>query len=63
MVKWPFESGDLDENGEFGLNNEYANIRQNSEQKFKGFPFESGDFDRNGEFGENSEFGEHSPWC
>ena len=44
-----------------------ANIRQNSEQKFrcdgKGIPFESGDLDRNGEFGENSEFGEHSPRC
>ena len=44
-----------------------ANIRQNSEQKFKcdskGIPFESGDFNRNGEFGENSEFGEHSPRC
>ena len=24
MVKWPFESGDLDENGEFGVNDEYG---------------------------------------
>ena len=44
-----------------------ANIRENSEQKFKydgkGIRFESGDLDRNGEFGENSEFGEHSPRC
>ena len=24
MVKWPFESGDLDKNGEFGVNDEYG---------------------------------------
>ena len=37
-----------------------ANIRNNSEQKFKcdgkGITFESGGFDRNSEFGENGEF-------
>ena len=58
MAKCHFESGDLEG---------FANIRQNSAQKFKydgkGIPFESGDFDRNGELGENSEFGEHSPRC